>query len=178
MKIRNYLTIGLMLFSINFFGCTNAKKARVDKPSEAVYNVYFFVSAECPLCKNYLPEWKKIMQEFNSSQFNYKLVRCNLADTIGWNDMVQNINLESITNNSNNTFLSKKYDIETVPSILITDVNGNKIYQGATDDRIVETGIYKPKASKHYLKEVLAKLQKGDKNFIKNRAVAGCYIED
>lgn len=131
------------------------------------------------MCKNYLPVWKKLIQEYQSQKITFKTVRCNVADTLGWNDMRFSLNVPSIENGASSPSMSSKWQIETVPAVLVVNNNNNSIiYCGATDDRIVETGSYKSKASRFYLREVLEKLNTNVIPPYKNIPVKGCYIED
>lgn len=142
------------------------------------YTVYFFVSSECPMCRNYLPVWKNIIGTYQSDRIKFKLVHCNVSDTLGWNDMKNTLKIPSIENTDSETIFSQRWGIETVPSVLVTNNNNNVVYLGATDNRVVETGSYKPKATAFYLKEVLDKLNAGTIPQYKNIPAKGCYIED
>lgn len=166
--------IGLFFISAIFLSCNQNRNTE----SADFFTTYIFVSAECPMCKNYLPVWQKLIQKYRSANIDFKLVRCNQNDTTGWFDMKTVLNIPIIENRNNQFKRSGLWNIETVPSVVVVRGDNNIIYSGATDDRIVETGTYKTKATRFYLEEVLKQIKNGQIPERKNIPVTGCYIED
>lgn len=166
-KIALFIAFGLFILC-----CQNGKQPIASNK----YKVYFFASGECPLCKNYLPVWKKTHSDF-ADKFDFCWVRCNANAEDSWQIFEQEIPIKKIENYTNSKKFSDQYKILVIPSVLVTTADGKEIYRGATDDRVVETGVYTMTSKINYLREVLNQLKDGKNPAIRNTKTAGCYIE-
>lgn len=142
--------------------------------SNSPYTVVFFLSKECPMCKNYRPLIKKLNEQYGSTGLIDMLVLRTDADK----------------KQDSSYFLPDEYaagkaavEIATyfgasvTPEVFVLDSSNNILYKGAIDNWSYETGKHSPAATEHYLKNVLSKIASGEKVSYSEEKAFGCYIE-
>ncbi len=71
--------------------------------------------------------------------------------------------------------IGKKYGMRTTPHMFIIDKNGVLVYQGAIDDRPEPGG--DPRTAHNYVREVVQKLQAGEKITVSQTRPYGCGVK-
>ena len=71
--------------------------------------------------------------------------------------------------------IGKAYGMKTTPHMFVIDQQGNLAYQGAIDDRASAEG--DPRTAKNYVRDVVQKLQAGEKPAVSQTKPYGCGVK-
>ncbi|GAA4210310.1 hypothetical protein GCM10022289_37480 [Pedobacter jeongneungensis] len=138
---------------------------------------FIFLSPECPLSRNYIPELKQIQEKYKNCEiigvfagksYTVQEIRTFLKD--------YKITFPAIYDGQKK--LAKLLNAKVTPEVILLDKNGKRIYSGLIDDKIIELGQQKQVASKHFLTDAIEAIETERKVLIGSTMPIGCYIND
>lgn len=138
------------------------------------YTVVFFLSKDCPLCKNYRPLIHQLYMDYSTDpRFGFVVLRTDVEKAV---DSAWFIPDEYAAGKAA-TSIARYYGATVTPEVFVLDNQNKYIYRGAIDDWAYETGKHKREAEFHYLRDVLSQLKKGIRPRYSEHKPYGCYIE-
>lgn len=141
--------------------------------------MYFFVTYDCPLCKNYKPliqMWDDSLSK--DSNWEVLVVRVDAPDTL--TEMGGETYKYHFTERDHydaGAQLTNLFCATVTPEVYVLDSNCNLMYYGAIDDWAYETGKHRAKATKHYLNDCIDQMYRGKWPVLDYSKPIGCYIE-
>jgi len=151
----------------------SGKESRInlDKPT-----VIVFLSPECPLCKNYLPNLVKLQNA--NSDINFYGVIPGTSYTLKDINALKNeygINFDLLTDR--NMQLSKYLSATTTPEVFLINKMGAITYSGLIDNWASSLGQKRLVITEKYLEKAIKDQLDGKQTFKKTIPV-GCLIND
>jgi AhpC/TSA family len=152
-------------------------------PSDASAVVLFFAASDCPISNRYVPEMRRIEQEFAARGVVLWFVYPNFGTTA---DAVKQH--EAAYGAENHVLLDPDHDLVTLAhakvtpesAVLIPDRRGGgtfrAVYHGRIDDRYLRLGQERPKATQHDLERAISEVLEGRVVQQPNGPVVGCGI--
>lgn len=135
------------------------------------FTVVIAYSNECKMCKAYIATIKQLNEQ---SLFNSPWSLCILDPGLGGKTISD---LDKLFFFDKDLILCNLYGITTYPSCLVIDNwHDSLIYSGKIDDRAVSLGVMKTVATKHYLRDVLQSIMKGQTVTERSNLAIGCCI--
>jgi thiol-disulfide isomerase/thioredoxin len=146
--------------------------AQADRPT-----VYVFTTTDCPISNRYAPEIKRLSAKFEG-RARFVLVYPVPADTP---EMIREhkkkfaYSIESIRDTDQK--LVKMTHVAITPEVAV--MSGDQlIYRGRIDDRYVELGRERPKATQHDLEDALTATLAGKPIAQRETQAIGCVLSD
>ena len=142
------------------------------------FNLFFFLSKDCPISNYYAPEIKRICAENND-------VRCVLAfpdqqaSEAGIKTHLNEYGLSGIdfTIDRNYSLVSRAAAKVTPEAIVVND-RGQIVYRGRIDDRYVTWGKTRREVQSPDLRRALAEVTAGKPVSVSETKPIGCYIPE
>lgn len=166
------------LLAQNSVTAWNGEELSMNELYESPFTVFLFLSPECPLCENYSATLKTLRSEFDPE----KVVFIGVFSG-EWYDK------EEIT-----TFLARyqppvtpildpdyrlqeRFSATVTPEAVVTNEDGDVLYQGKIDNWIVSLGKKRTVVNQYYLRDALNALLAGQNPEIAKTEPIGCFIE-
>lgn len=141
--------------------------------------VIIFMDTECPITQSYMPEFKKMQEEYAVKGVEFESI----------------FPVYTVTEKDIKTFLKKyqvsftgstdkehtkvkRYHATVMPEVVLLDKNGAIVYQGAVDNKYAGLGKSRPKATEFYLRNALEATLNGDMIMTRKTEAVGCLIND
>ena len=137
--------------------------------------VLVFMSVDCPIANRYAPELQKLQAEFN--QVRFVLVYPNPDDTsemIGKNLRDYDLKWEAWRDPRHSVVKAAKVQVTPEAAVFVPETGW--IYRGRIDDRYVDFGKQRLKATQHDLRDVLAAVTAGKPVTVQLTRAIGCHI--
>lgn len=140
--------------------------------------VWIFLAPECPLCISYTTTLKKIYTEHNTAGVRiigvFPGVKYSLEEIRKYLNQYQ---IPFITVLDPDKKITRFFDAEITPEVVVTDKQGKPVYQGRIDNWMYALGKKRKVITSYDLADVLLKRKKGEVvRFYKTEAI-GCSIE-
>lgn len=143
-------------------------KVHADKRATVV----LFLSTDCPVCAQYSPRINRLMAKFAPSGVEFKTYFPNEGDTA---DAVAQYckerNLGSNWELDPGAVEATKLGVKIVPTAVILDPEGKKIYEGSIDDSPITDTV-----KKKYVEGILTQLVAGKTPAFSSNEPKGCFI--
>lgn len=154
---------------------------RVDPflPQLAKGIVFIFVSVECPVSNSYMPEYRRLADEFTTNGIVFRLVfpnRDESAQVIRTHLEAFKCSLPALRDPDHQ--LVKVAKVRFTPEVALFAKGQGLVYHGRIDDRQVELGKTRPKATQHDLHEAIKAVLRGEIPKVRATRAVGCYIAD
>ena len=169
-----------LLFLVFLLSLSTVKvKGQIAEPKEKYLNVIVFADTECPITQSYMPELKKMSEEYRSKNVHFKSV----------------FPVYTVTDPEIKNFLKKydivfpgyadkehrivrKYHAKVMPEVVLIDANGQVLYQGAIDNWYAGLGRNRPKPTEFYLRNAIEATLNGNLIQTKKTEAIGCLINN
>lgn len=139
--------------------------------------IFVFLSPECPLCRNYIPELNRIKKAYTQYEFvgvfpgkSYSVKEVKT--------FVKDYKLTFAVVMDEKKLLTHLLKASVTPEVVLLDKKGGIAYSGLIDDKIIELGQQRQIVSKHFLTDAMEALDINKKAAINNTKPIGCYIND
>ena len=142
--------------------------------------VFLFTSTDCPISNRYAPEVRRIVSTFASQGVAFLLVYPNPAEeasairehiaAFGYGDALQPLR--------DPTLALVKFVKATVTPEAAVVVGKRVAYRGRIDDRYVDLGLERPKATTHDLADAVSAVLAGRPIAHPTTQAVGCFIAD
>jgi hypothetical protein len=178
--------IGLVVCVLAASGCGHPPRAvdlngvEVDPlAGDATATVLAFVTSECPISNQYMPELARIAQQLASQRVRFWLVYPNRSDSVAkirahvadfagsmraLRDPVQ--------------ALVRRAGVTVTPEVAVYRANGELAYAGRIDDRYAALGLARSAPRAHDLEDALRAVLAGGKPRPAAAAAVGCHISE
>ena len=146
----------------------------------AILFVLIFVSTDCPVSNRYAPEIQRLYREFAPQGVRFQLVYPNPSDNAA--AMTRHLKEYgyplSIGTADPDHALVKSVGATITPEAAVLDANRRLVYRGRIDDRFVELGRERSKATTHDLRDALTAALAGKPVKAATTQAIGCFIAD
>jgi len=161
----------------------NGDPVRNLAPSDASAVVLFFAASDCPISNRYLPEIRRIEEEFAARGVVLWFVYPNFGTTA---DVVKQH--EAVYGTENHVLLDPNHQLVTLAhakvtpesAVLVPERPGadtfRTVYHGRIDDRYLRLGQERPKATQHDLERAIVDVLRGRVVEQPNGPAVGCGI--
>lgn len=145
--------------------------------TEAKAFVLIFVSVECPISNGYIPEYRRLEEQFSAKGFVFRLVYPNQDESA---EAVQKhlgdfkCPLKALRDPQH--ALVKAAGVRVTPEAAVFVPDSGVLYRGRIDNRHVELGKARPAATTHDLRDALDAILKGKLSKPRVTRAVGCYI--
>ena len=166
------------IFSIDLQEVDAASNQSVTSGKAASLYVYMFLSPECPLCRHYIPQLKKL-QELYKDRLIIKGIfpgRAYSADTLKAFSREYGINFPLYIDPDKT--LTMYLSVSVTPEVMVFTKDAEKIYAGAIDDWLKELGQMRVRASRMYLDDAISAALAGKKITVPQTNAKGCLVND
>jgi hypothetical protein len=145
--------------------------------TRAKATVFIFVSVECPISNSYMPEYRRLKEEFSPKGIAIRLVYAaadEAPQAIRRHLKEHGCPVEAWRDPRHD--LVKATGVRVTPEAAVIMPGRGLVYHGRIDDRYVELGKARPTALKHDLREVLKDILDGNLPRPRTAPAIGCYI--
>src|SRR5436190_3435850 len=139
--------------------------------------VFIFASVECPISNSYMPEYRRLADEFTPKGVVFRLVfpnRDESADEIRKHLEAYHCAIPALRDPGHE--LVKAAEARFTPEAAIFAAERGLVYHGRIDDRHVELGRTRPAAARHDLREAIEAVLRGRVPEVRATQVVGCRI--
>ena len=141
--------------------------------------VLIFVSTECPMSNQVLPEIMGLADAFAPHGTTFWLVHVDRSEPL---DRLRRHSKEyqvrcGVLRDVNREIV-RRSQVKVTPEAAVFSAKGQLIYHGRINDRFSALGKGRPEASRHDLQEVLASVVGGQSLRTNYLPAVGCYITD
>ena len=165
-----YLTFFLNVLSIKVTG-------QIAKSQEKTLKVIVFIDTECPISQSYMPELRKLAEQYQSRNVQFESV----------------FPVYTATDKEIRSFLKKygvlfhgfpdkdhktasRYHAKVMPEVVLLDTNGQTVYQGAIDNWYTGLGKNRPKPTEFYLHDAIEATLNNNPVMTRRTEAVGCLI--
>jgi hypothetical protein len=178
--------IGLVACLFAALGCSRHPRAvdldgvEVDPlAGDATATVLAFVTSECPISNQYMPELARIAQQLEPQRVRFWLVypnrsdsaakiRAHVADFAG--------SLRALRDPTQ--ALVRRAGVTVTPEVAVYRANGEPAYVGRIDDRYAALGLARSAPRAHDLEDALRAVLAGSEPTAAAAAAVGCHISE
>jgi hypothetical protein len=141
--------------------------------------VFIFVSVECPISNAYMPEYRRLADEFAPKGVAFRLVFPNpdeSGEAIRKHLEAFKCSIAALRDPQHE--LVKVAEARVTPEAAFFASDRGLVYHGRIDDRNVELGRARPSATQHDLREAIQAILKGRLPEVRATRAVGCYIAE
>ena len=140
--------------------------------------VYFFLVPDCPFAQFYTMSVNQVYSVYHKKDFQfYGIVPGDLYKLSEIDSFKFQYNFIPEILIDKKYKLSKKYGVNVVPQVVVTDTKGVVLYSGKIDDQAIQAGQKKYQPTQFYLLDALKSIYDGVPVAVKKTNAVGCYIE-
>lgn len=139
--------------------------------------VYVFTSVECPIANRYAPELERLRKTFSPRGVAFALVYPNAdetPETIRAHVAEYGLGFEALRDSRHD--LVRAVGATVTPEAVVIGKNGALAYRGRIDDRFVDFGETRPRATRHDLADAIEAVLAGRKPETGETKAIGCFI--
>lgn len=141
-------------------------------------NVFLFLSPECPLCENYSATIKTLRTEFEEGRVAF--IGIFSGEWYSKEEITTFLARYQppVTPILDPTYqLQQLFSATVTPEVVVTNNQGEVLYQGKIDNWIVSLGKKRTVVNQYYLRDALQSLLDGQQPEIAKTEPVGCFIE-
>ncbi|HUQ96931.1 MAG TPA: hypothetical protein VM010_04635 [Chitinophagaceae bacterium] len=165
--------------SIATFRLTAINNTKQKFKKGALLSCYFFLSPDCPLCKNYAPAITALQEKYKSAA-QFFLIVPGQSFTVAEIKKFSNGYLKKSVMYKDADLQVARYLHATVTpqAILMETKTGKQVYAGALDNWAVSLGRQRAKATENYLQDAIESYLHHADPAITYKEPVGCFIND
>jgi tetratricopeptide (TPR) repeat protein len=144
-----------------------------------VGTAYVFTTTDCPIANRYAPEIARLHRTYEALGIRFRLVYVNpreSADTV--RDHARRFGLAMELERDTQHALVQKFGITVTPEATLVDAAGRVVYRGRIDDRYVDIGVDRQRATRHEFEDALSALASGKPVPVAAAPAVGCIVAD
>jgi hypothetical protein len=151
----------------------------LEAPAGTKAIVFLFTSTDCPISNRYAPDVRRLIDTFTAQGVVFRLVYPAAADTpAAIREHMTAFSYQGAGALRDLQLALAKFAGATITPEAAVYANGRIVYRGRIDDRFVELGVERPKASVHDLADAIAAVVAGKPVRRATTQAVGCYIAD
>lgn len=139
--------------------------------------VVVFIAPDCPLCKNYTKDLKKMINTYGKEIEIYGVVPGKFYTTHEVDSFLNYYNLPLQVIYDPNFKLVKELSATITPEAYLIDENNKIRYQGLLDNWLGELGRRRQVITEYYLNDAIKSYLNGEEIKVKKTKAIGCFIE-
>jgi len=137
----------------------------------------FFVLSDCPIANGYAPEIGRIVTQYKLKGVEFSLVYEDLKLTAqAAKTHAKDFGYSCPLVLDSSRSLAKRVGVTISPEVVVVGPKGSVVYRGRIDDRAVEIGKVRPRATRQDLRLTLDALLAGKKVPQAKTKAVGCVI--
>lgn len=165
-----YLIFFLNLLSIKVIGQTA-------KPQQKTLKVILFIDTECPISQSYMPELKKLAEQYQSRNVQFESVfPVYTATDKEIKTFLKKYGVSFPGSPDKDHKTARRYHAKVMPEVVLLDGNGMIVYQGAIDNWYTGLGKNRPKPTEFYLHDAIEATLNGNPVMTGRTEAVGCLI--
>jgi peroxiredoxin len=169
--------VPVQLSEINL-SSTNGKTVNLGEVARQNNLVLIFLSPDCPLCISYTKTINVLSEKYRNNSVKFIPVYAGpFYSENEIRDFQKAYNFEMPGLLDPKFQLVKMMDATITPEAVLLNTNGNKVYSGAIDNWMYETGKKRQVITEAYLDTAISQLLKGDIPNPAEITPVGCFIE-
>ena len=140
---------------------------------------YIFTTTDCPVANRYAPDIQQLHREFAARGIRFRLVYVNpreSASEVRAHARKFGYQMEIVRDTTHD--LVKRFGITVTPEAAVTDADGTLLYRGRIDDRYIDIGLDRPRATRHELQDALQAVVEGKPVPAAATPAVGCFVSD
>lgn len=149
-----------------------------EQPADCRWQVYVFLQPDCPLSQDQSRTLARLAEDPRLSEFCFTgffagrlYTRDEFEDFILHYPVPYHIRLDPELQ------MAGRLGATVVPEVFVTGEEGEVLYQGAINDWAVREGSKKDEPTRHYLRDALLALSRGEKPPVSKTKAVGCILE-
>lgn len=139
--------------------------------------VLIFLQSECPVSNQYAPVLNRLHREFSARQVRFYRVypdRDATREEVWRHTVDYRYGMPAVLDAKHD--LVKRTGASVTPEVVVFDGEGRQAYRGRINDRYVDFGKKRSRATRHDLKESLEAILAGHRPEPAETKAIGCYI--
>jgi Tfp pilus assembly protein PilF len=140
---------------------------------------YVFTTSDCPIANRYAPEIQRLHRAYSKHGITFRLVYVNpreSEETVRAHADRFGFAMETVRDPQH--ALVKKFGITVTPEAAVVDRQGRVVYRGRIDDRYVEIGVDRQRATRHELEDALEAIVTDRRVPVASAPAVGCIVAD
>ncbi len=138
----------------------------------------FYLSPECPLCRNYTVTIKHLQEQFKDQNIGFfGVVSGDFYSKSQVKSYLLKYDMDLDVLMDPDFLLAERYGAEITPEVHLLDREGRAVYRGAIDNWAISLGQKRQKVSEHYLADAINAQLAGKPIDPDKTEAVGCYIE-
>lgn len=137
-----------------------------------------FLSTECPISQQYTRRLSALQKEFSVQHIDFvAYFPLSTDDSRTLARFRRDYPLPFPTKPDPNQRMARHFRAAITPEVVVQDVTGTVVYQGAIDDWFYALGKHRPEPTRHYLRDALVALLNNQPIIPPKTEAVGCFIE-
>ena len=147
------------------------------RPAKGTISVAIFVLSDCPIANGYAPEIGRIIAKYQRKGIQFSVVYVDSKVTAAAakaHGKAYGYSCPLVLDPTRS--LAKRANVTVSPQVVVVGAKGSIVYRGRIDDRAVEIGKLRPKATRQDLRLTLDALMAGKPVPTAKAKAVGCLI--
>lgn len=147
------------------------------QPTKGTISVAIFVLSDCPIANGYAPEIGRIIAKYQPKGIQFSVIYVDSKITAPMakaHGKAYGYSCPLVLDPTRS--LAKRANVTVSPQVVVVGAKGLIVYRGRIDDRAVEIGKLRPKATRQDLRLTLDALMAGKPVPIAKTKAVGCLI--
>lgn len=175
--MKTQLKAALLLLYLIFYFNVSTVKGQTSTTAKKTLKVILFIDTECPITQSYMPEIKKLAEEYSAKNVQFESVFPVYTVTDKEiNSFLKKYGISFSGSSDKDHKIAGKYHAKVMPEVLLLDANGQIAYQGAIDNWYAALGKNRPKPTEFYLRNAIEATLNGNPVMIRRTEAVGCLI--
>jgi tetratricopeptide (TPR) repeat protein len=140
---------------------------------------FVFVTTDCPIANRYAPEIQRLQHSYEKHGIRFRLIYVNpreSADAV--REHAQRFGYRVAAERDPQHALVKQLGITVTPETALVDGSGRLVYRGRIDDRYLDIGVDRQRATRHEFADALEAVVAGKAPPVATAPAVGCFVAD
>ena len=153
--------------------------AAAEQSRTAIARVWVFTTTECPIANRYVPEIKRLADQFAARGVKFTMVYPVPSDSdVMVREHLAKYQIDLPFTRDPGFAKVKLTGVTVAPEVAVLDESNRVLYLGRIDDRVVDFGKERPAPTTRDLEGALAAIVAGTPIPISRTRAVGCFLAD
>ena len=172
-------TIALACALVTAVAAVGTGVSALPQNRDVLATAFIFTTSDCPIANRYAPEIQRLAERYGSRGIRFALVYVNPRETDeSVREHAQRFGYRIATERDTTHTLVKRFGITVTPETAVVDPNGRLLYRGRIDDRYVDVGVDRLRATTHEFEDALQAVVAGTPVAVPTAPAVGCIVAD